>query len=226
MQYETENIASLHELKTDLSLQYLVREAHATSEKQKAIILLHGVGSNEKDLFSFSRFLPDEFVVIAAQGPFELGLERYAWYEVDFATGEPVINSDQEAQSRQKLQDFIKQVKEKYKVDEVYLGGFSQGAIMSYSIGLTHPTEVTGILAFSGRILTQIRPSVHPNSALKHLKIFISHGLQDGTLPIHYARESKEYLDQLGVKLSYHEYEMGHQINNDALTEMIEWLKQ
>lgn len=186
--------------------------------------MLHGVGSNEQDLFQLAPYLPDDFIVISPRGPIVLGAGRYAWYEVDFASGKPQINATQEAKSREAIQHFIRQVKEKYNLDTVYLGGFSQGAIMSFSIGLTQPESVAGVVGFSGRILQEIRPLVQTNEALKQLKVFISHGTQDSTLPVHYAREAKEYLQEAGVQLTYHEQEMGHQISGEAITKVADWL--
>ena len=207
-------------------LHYLVREPKTTPVKKKAIILLHGVGSNEQDLFGLADQLPPDFYIISARGQYTLGTNRYAWYNVDFSSGKPVFDTKQEASSRAVIMHFVQQMKQQYHFDEVYLGGFSQGAIMSYTIGLTHPGEVKGIIVMGGRILEEIRPGVTKNDALAHLKVFISHGVQDGTLPIHYAREAKTYLQTLGVQLSYHEYNnMGHQINQDVLNDLNAWLR-
>lgn len=205
-------------------LQYLVREPKVKSEKKIAIILLHGVGSNANDLFSLTDELPNDYYIISPRGQFILGAGRYAWYNVDFSTGKPVFNAKQELSSREVISKFVKQVKQKYHLDEVYLGGFSQGAIMSYSIGLTNPQEVKGIISLSGRLLEEVRPLVSKNEDLKQLKVFVAHGVQDGTLPVHYARDAKSFLESLQVQLSYHEYQMGHQINGDVLNDLKSWL--
>ena len=207
-------------------LQYLAREPKVKSAKKKAIILLHGVGSNEQDLFSLANQLPNDFLVISPRGQFTLGAGRYAWYNVDFSTGKPVFNAQQELSSREVIKKFVEQVKQKYEVDEIYLGGFSQGAIMSYSIGLISPKEVQGIISLSGRLLEEVRPLVTENNNLQQLKVFVAHGVQDNTLPIHYAREAKFYLENLGVQLSYHEYNMGHQINGAVLQDLNAWLAE
>jgi len=206
------------------SLLYLIREPKTKSVVQKGIILLHGVGSNEQSLFRFADYFPDDFYVIVPRGLFTLGPGRYAWYQVNFSTGRPVINAAQEKESRSAILDFVKGMKQKYNLEEVYLGGFSQGAIMSYTIGLTHPSEVTGIIALSGRIVSEIKPFVQPGKALQQLKVFIAHGVQDTILPVFHAREAKEYLQQSGVQLSYYELEMGHQINDLVVEEMNRWL--
>jgi phospholipase/carboxylesterase len=212
-------------LNTDLSLNYLIKEAKIKTGTNRALILLHGVGSNEQDLFSLAQYLPENFSIISPRGPVTLGPGRFAWYEVDFSTGKPIFNAAQEGESRKAILKFVQEIKQKYQLDEVYLGGFSQGAIMSYSIGLTHPDEVKGIIALSGRLLTEIRPMVKPSAELQNLKVFISHGKQDGTLPVQYAREAKDYLQPLGVKITYQEFDMGHQISNEVIREMVKWLQ-
>jgi phospholipase/carboxylesterase len=207
-------------------LQYLVREPKIKSTKKKAIILLHGVGSNEKDLFALADQLPVDFYVIAARGQFTLSEGRYGWYNVDFSTGKPVFDKAQEISSREVIKKFMAQIKQKYQLDEVYLGGFSQGAIMSFSVGLTNPKEVKGIISLSGRLLTEIRPSIIKHDDLQRLKVFIAHGVQDNTLTVQYAREAKSYLGDLGVQLSYHEYNMGHQLNERVIHDMNAWLAE
>lgn len=207
------------------SLQYLVRETKEVTGKRKAIVLLHGVGSNEQDLFRVGNQLPGDFLVIVPRGKYTLGAGRYAWYQVDFSTGRPVINAGQEASSRETIFSFIKEVKQQYHIDELYLGGFSQGAIMSYTIGLLHPDEVDGIIALSGRILDEIKDTAQKNRFQKWPKVFVAHGLQDRTLPIHFARQAKDYLENVNIPLSYHEYDMGHMISGEVITDLINWLR-
>lgn len=207
-------------------LTYRVREPRVKVTSRKAIILLHGVGSNENDLFSLADQLPDDLYVIAPRGPFTLGAGRFAWYNVDFSTGKPVYDAGQEIKSRERIQQFVAEVKKRYQLDAVYLGGFSQGAIMSYTIGLTQPQTVQGVIALGGRILDEVKPGVKPSEALKKQPVFIAHGTQDGTLPIGYARAAKHYLDELHMPISYHEYPMGHGINATVLQDLNGWLMQ
>lgn len=207
------------------SLKFLIREPKINTVIRKAVVLLHGVGSNEKDLFSFSNQLKDDWFVISPRGPFTIGQDRHAWYQVDFSTGKPVINAEQEKQSRRLIIDFIREIKQELNIDEIYLGGFSQGAIMSYSLGLTHPDEIQGIISLSGRLLEEIKPFVKNEANLKNLKVFVAHGVNDTTLPIHYAREAKAFLESLGVQLIYNEYILGHQINEQVLNDLKNWLR-
>ena len=212
---------------TKIALQYLVREPKIKSEHPPVLFLLHGIGSNEEDLFSFADRLPGKFLVISVRAPIHLGGNSFAWYEMNFSTGKPVFNFQQEEVSRAALIKFIQQIKEKYSADgsEIYLCGFSQGAIMSYSIGLTRPDLIRGMAIMSGRLLEEIKPLIASKEKLKTLKIFISHGTNDSTLPVQYARDANAYLKSLNINASYREYTDGHTINGEMLADLVNWLK-
>lgn len=212
----------------ELILKYKVREPAENTENPGLLLLLHGVGSNEDDLFKLAASLPSNLYIISARAPYTLTEGKYAWYEVDFSTGKPVFNQEQAEKSLQVLKYFINQLVERYAVDHrnIYLMGFSQGAIMSYSAGLTFPEKIKGIAALSGRILEEIRPLVKVTAALNKLRVFIAHGTADRVLPLHYAREAKAFIAGYGLSLSYHEYEMGHGIDQQVLTDLNDWLKR
>ncbi|MEI6823151.1 MAG: alpha/beta hydrolase-fold protein [Bacteroidota bacterium] len=212
---------------TTMTLHYLVRQPKIKSDKPPVIILLHGVGSNEEDLFSFADKLPDKYLVISARAPITLSKGSYAWYEVDFSTGKPIYNTQQEEKSRNIIIQFISELKQKFSFDDqqVYLCGFSQGAIMSYCVGLTRPDLVKGIGIMSGRLLEEVKSLITSNDKLKQLKVFISHGTKDQTLNIQYARTSVAYLKTLNINPVYKEYPEGHTISNEMLIDLINWLK-
>ena len=220
------SIQGLYGKNDESPLYYLAREPKIHSEHPPVLILLHGVGINEKDLFSFADQLPGKFLVISARAPLTAARDSYAWYQVDFSKGKPLFNEEQEEKSKNIILHFISYLKEKYSVDEteVYLCGFSQGAIMSYVVGLTNPSRIKGIAAMSGRILEEVRPFIASNEALHHLNIFISHGTNDGVLTVQYAREAKVLLKQLNLNPEYHEYPAGHTINNEMFQDLLNWL--
>lgn len=212
----------------ELILKYKYRAPLKPTDHPGLILLLHGVGSNEEDLFRFAGQLPADKVVISARAPYTLSPGKYAWYEVDFSSGKPVFNQEQAGKSLQVLKLFINQLTEKYQIDrtQVYLTGFSQGAILSYSAGLTFPEKITGIAALSGRVLEEIRPMIKNTPQLAKLKVFIAHGTEDRVLPVQYAREAKELIGQYGLALSYHVYPMGHGIDHQVLNDLNGWLEQ
>ncbi len=212
---------------TAAGLHYLVRQPTVSSAKPPVLIMLHGVGSNEGDLFSFAERIPGEYVVISARAPNTLGAGSYAWYDVDFSTGKPVYNFEQAEQSRTTLITFIEEIKSKYTIDpaRVYLCGFSQGAIMAYSVALTRPDRVRGIAAMSGRLLEEVKPRITRSAQLQELSILITHGTQDATLPVHYAREADAYLRTIGIAPTLKTYPEGHTISTAMLADLLAWLE-
>lgn len=200
------------------------------------LLLLHGVGSNEHDLIQLAPYLDPRFFVVSARAPITLAPGMYAWFEVQLDPVRPIINPQQAESSREKLLAFIDETIERYGVDaapgrdvhgaRVYLMGFSQGAIMSFSVGLTHPEKIAGIVAMSGRVLPEIVPHIAAPEALRDLPIFVTHGTEDQVLPIHHGRAARELLQRLPVALTYREYPMGHQISDQSLADIAGWLTQ
>ena len=209
-------------------LHYKVKHPKTESANTPLIILLHGVGSNENDLFSFANQLPGNFLIVSARAPFTIGQESYAWYEVDFSTGKPLINKTKAEQSRISIIAFIDALKEKYQFDEkqVYLCGFSQGGIMAYSVGLTRPDKIKGIAVMSGRLLDEVKPSIKKTEQLKQLNVFISHGTNDTVLGIHYATGSLAYLKELGITSTFNTYPEGHTISKEMFADLVNWLQK
>lgn len=213
-------------VKQNSSLFYLVKHPKVENNKTPLLILLHGVGSNETDLFSLANQLPEKYLVVSARAPINLGKDSYGWYHIDFSNGKPLYNNNEAETSRQTIIKFIEELKKKFTFNhqEIYLCGFSQGGIMAYSVGLTRPDLVKGIAVMSGRLLDETKPLINKEKA-KTLKIHISHGTQDPVLGIQYARDANAYLKTLGLSPEYHEYKDVHTINSQMLFDLITWLK-
>lgn len=214
-------------LHSDMALRYLVREPEIKSARPPAVILLHGIGSDEADLFSLAGQFPPEYLVISARAPYSRP-PGYAWFEATFAPDKTIVNEQQAEQSRQTIIEFINQVKKRYNVDEhrVYLCGFSQGAIMSYCVALTRPDLVLGIGILSGRLLEQVKPMIAPKDKLAKLKIFIGHGNADNVIKVQQARDADDYLKKCGLAPEYKEYNEGHAISREELADLIKWMKK
>jgi phospholipase/carboxylesterase len=216
--------------KTTLSksrLHYLVRQAKITTGKPPLLILLHGLGSNEEDLFSLADQLPAHFLVVSVRAPYTIGPASYAWYHLDLSSGKPVYSFEEAEKSRNTLVQFIGDLSESHSFDpkQIYLGGFSQGGIMSYSVGLTHPELLKGIVVLSGRLLEEVKPKIVAKEKLRSLRIFISHGTKDQTLDISGARSAHSLLKSLGLNPTYKEYIEGHGVNAFMIADLFNWLK-
>jgi phospholipase/carboxylesterase len=109
---------------------------------------------------------------------------------------------------------------------QVYLMGFSQGGIMSYSVALTEPEKIKGIAVMSGRLLPEVKPLVADEKRLAKLKIFVSHGKQDQVLHFPFATEAVDYLESKGLNPDFHQYDDGHTVNQQMLADVITWLNK
>jgi phospholipase/carboxylesterase len=207
-------------------LVHRVRPAQDGVTKAPCLLLLHGVGANEAGFIELARQMDPRLVVILLRGPLVLAPGRFAWFQVSFTPSGPAINPAQAEASRLKLLDFIGQLPAAYDVDpqRIWIAGFSQGGIMSASVGLTVPTSVAGIGVLSGRILPEILPQVEHGPALAGLQAFVSHGVHDQTLGIHFAHHAREVLSGLGVPLEYHEYAADHGLDRDMVADFQRWL--
>ncbi len=78
----------------------------------------------------------------------------------------------------------------------------------------------------SGRILPEIQSLIAPHEDLEGLPFLVVHGTVDMVLPITYGRASRELLSSLPVNLTYHEYPMGHEVNQESLSDVTAWLSQ
>lgn len=209
-----------------LILEYKVRHPKDKSKKPPVLILLHGYGSNENDLFLLSENIPENWLIISAKAPIYLANSSFCWYHVKTLEGKITINFQQEEQSRKQILLFISQITEKYHADSsrVVLAGFSQGANMALCASLTEPTKISGFACFSGRFIEEIKPQIILNSAFKKLKAFIAHGSEDKMLPILYATENKSILQHWGILVTYSEDKTAHTISKNQLNDFLKWL--
>lgn len=208
------------------ALFYKMRAPKIKNANPPLLLLLHGVGGSEENLFSFADQLPGEFLVVSVRGPLTFGPQSFAWFEVDFGSGKPVINEKQAEDARLAILKFIEDFKSVANFNErkVYMMGFSQGGIMSYSVALTEPEKIAGIAVMSGRLLPEIKPFVAIHQKLDNLKIFISHGKNDEVLNYQYALDADGYLKSLGLNPEFRSYEEQHTVNTEILRDAIIWL--
>ena len=210
-----------------MSLQYIVREPKTEIQNPPLLILLHGYGSNEQDLFSFAEELPDELIIVSARAPYNLGAGSYAWYAINFDDVNGKFSDLKQAKtSLDKIAILIDEIKQKYKTntDKTFLLGFSQGAILSYSLSFFYPNKVQNIIALSGYVNMELLPS----SISKEIKTnyYCSHGTVDQVLPVDWARKSKPFLDNLGLKNIYSEYPVGHGVAPQNFYSFKSWIEE
>ena len=212
----------------NLSLHHLVREPKIKLEKNPLLLLLHGYGSNEEDLFSFANELPGEYYVISARAPYDMMYGSYAWYAINFDADENKFSDIGQARtSRDIIADFIDELVANYPIDskKVTLIGFSQGSILGYAVALSYPKKVQRLVAMSGYLNTEIAVDYFENNDFNTLKIFASHGTVDQVIPVEWAQKSIPVLESLGISVVYKEYPVGHGVAPQNFFDFKNWLQ-
>jgi phospholipase/carboxylesterase len=215
-------------LHTDMALLYRVHVPANGGRGAPVIFLLHGMGSNEQDLLAMADAFPDKYVVVSLRAPYELEPGSYEWYQGRMVNGVQDGDVSQMDASAQSIEDFVNQLVRRDGLDwkHVYLIGFSQGAVMAYEVALGHPRTFRGVGIMSGDLYDSLRARLQPSPALGPLRVFISHGEADQRIPAQRAVESYKLLQRLGMRPEFHIYPgMGHEIDNDALGDLVHWLK-
>ncbi|AZF52798.1 Phospholipase/carboxylesterase family protein [Pseudomonas sp. R4-34-07] len=216
------------DLHTDLSLSYL-EQTQGDARNQPLVIFLHGFGSNEEDLFGIKDALPSTWTYLSVRAPMPVEPRGYRWFTKTPGDGDyDGVTADLQNSARL-LEDFIGKATAKYHTepDRVFLVGFSQGAIMSYEVGLRRPELVRGIAALSGSVLPVLKAELKPNEALDKLAIFIGHGTLDQALPYASGTRANEVLEGIGLKPQFHGYPgMNHTISEAEIQDLKVWLEK
>ena len=212
-----------------LSLVHVV-EFPASAQSQEppsrypTILALHGRGSNEEDLIGLAPHLPQGLLWISPRAPLVLGPGSYEWYRVR-VVGMP--EPEQLYSAMETIHHFIDEILTTYPIDpqKLFLLGFSQGSMVSMSYSLTHPGRAAGVIAQSGYIPTNLDLAVD-EAGVKGKPFLLTHGVQDTMIPVEWGRASRDRLQELGVDLEYHEFQMGHNVSLESLEVIHAWLEK
>jgi len=211
-----------------MNLDYLIRPSNL-KENAPVIIMLHGYGSDEKDLFSFAPELPEKYFIISLRAPYAMPGFGNAWYEINFdADQNKFSNIPQAVESREKVTNFLDEVVKKYPIDpdQITLLGFSQGTILSYAVALSYPEKVKQVIALSGYIDENMIAGNFREKDFSKLRFYCSHGSVDQVIPVEWARRNKPFLDALNIKNTYSEFPVGHGVAPENFFEFRDWLER
>jgi phospholipase/carboxylesterase len=215
-------------LLSDLNLDYRA-QVNADAPDRPLIIFIHGYGSNEQDLLGLKDRLSADFNYLSVRAPMDLRAGSYKWFtQKTDAPGYDGVTEDLKS-SREQLSTFIKDATKKYQTQpgQVFLVGFSQGAMMSYEVALRDPTLLGGFAALSGRLLPLLESGLKPDPRLASLKVFIAHGAEDHQVAYSGGPEAETTLKKLGLSPEFHSYEgLEHSINAAEVADLARWLDQ
>ncbi|MDG1823539.1 MAG: alpha/beta hydrolase-fold protein [Flavobacteriaceae bacterium] len=205
-------------------LKYLVRQPKSVGiTNPPLLVLIHGYGSNENDLFSFADYLHPDFLVISLRAPLNLPMMGHAWYSIHFDAEQGKWSDDKEALgSCELVLQFLDELMESHLYDksQVHLLGFSQGAILSYALGLTNPKRFASVIALSGYLNENITQLPKPEDAPA---LYAAHGSLDEVVPFDWGQRSAELLKQKGFAIQFDAFPVGHTISQDGFHKLLTW---
>jgi phospholipase/carboxylesterase len=198
----------------------------ADGDAAGALVLLHGRGTSEDDAFGLVEELdPDRrLVAVAPRAPMEVPPGGNHWYVVR-RVGFPDPSSF--GPTMEKLTAWFDALPDAIgvPVERTVVGGFSQGAVMSYALGLgVGRPRPAALVALSGFV-----PTVEGWQLDEELDGFpaaLGHGTFDPIIEVGFGREAKERLEQAGAEVMWRESPVEHTVDRDYLGELRRWVKQ
>jgi phospholipase/carboxylesterase len=197
----------------------------AAGDPAGMLLLLHGRGASEHDLLPLADALDPgrRLVAVLPRAPLQLPPGGNHWYVVR-ELGFP--NPDTFLPTFNAAGEWVDAVAVAHGVEShrVVIAGFSQGAVMSYALGLGAGRPApAGILALSGFIPTV--PGFELDLAgRRELPVAIGHGTLDQVIDVEWGRQAHGLLEGAGLEVRYRESVMGHSIDPDYLDELSGWL--
>ena len=196
------------------------RTRAAVGDPAGALVLMHGRGADELDLLPLLDVLDpgQRLVGLVPRGPLALPPGGAHWYvvrEIGFPDRETFLATF--AQASDWLDGALEDVGVPH--ERAVLGGFSQGTMLSYALGLgSSRPRPAGILAISGFIPT-VEGFALDLEGRAGLPVSISHGTYDPVIAVEFGREARDRLDAAGLDVSYREDPVAHQIAPAAVAQ-------
>ena len=185
------------------------------------LIWFHGYGANNWGFEPFIKLLnlnlDGRLHVIMPNAPMDNG--KRSWYPLPSTLNGSVVEDDEGIENSKKI--IAEALHDHIDIDKrLFLGGFSQGAALSLSMGLNNDMESDGIIAISGYV-----PSASKINIVDHSKdIYVAHGKNDTTISIETHEKSIRFLEK--NNLSYTEYldDCGHTISKAMIGSLSKWM--
>ena len=207
-----------------MSLQYRTRPA--AGEPEGLLVLFHGRGADEHDLEPLLDLLDPErrLLGVTPRGPLSLPPGGAHWYALaGLGTPDPDTFTPTYERATTWLDDL--QAEAGIPAGKTVLGGFSQGAVMTYAIGLGKGRpRPAALIALSGFVPTV--PGFELDLTQPLPPIAIGHGTLDPVIGVEWGRRAKALLEPAGADLTYREYPLPHAVDPRFLVELRPWLSR
>ncbi len=202
---------------------------------EAAIIWLHGMGAdfndfipvvNELNLKQSVKFVFPNADVIPVT--INNGLKMRAWYDiVDFGDLHREVDVEGVLNNVNRIKDLIESlIHEGFSEDKIILAGFSQGGVISYYTALTSSFNLAGLLILSSYLPDTTILNVDEMRHKKNLPIMVCHGNLDQIVSIAYAKLATQYLQEVKLDFTWHEYPMAHSVCYPQIQDIAIWISK
>lgn len=205
-------------------------ERQASHDGAGTLVLFHGYGSNKEDLFGLGTELSTTMRIVSVDAPYSLDTMGMpggrAWFPL-MLKNDGTIDYDRQAalNSVQLLESSLSElVASDGDLGPLIVGGFSQGAMMAHALCQRGGVSLDGVLGLSARDMSSELNADPAIGALSGTKVFMSHGVFDQVIPVSSARSLRSFYEKTAVDLSYHEYNMAHEVNAACLSDARAWV--
>ena len=212
----------------DLPLTFLKRPASSNVPRAWLLVLLHGVGSNEQDLYALCAQLPERYYVLSLRAPYRMGPGAFTWFDYSIEpSGARTIDEPQEAASRALLAQTLARAAEQLDIppERTVVAGFSQGGAMALGLLLTQPGLMRATIVWHGRLMDQPLAALAPADAFRGRALWVSHGTHDGVIPLAHAQAIAHHVAPLPLTYTYREFPSEHEIRPSELAATLTWLE-
>lgn len=186
----------------------------------RTLVLLHGFGADEHDLLPLGHELDPRLRVVSLRAPLALDFGGRAWFNLQQTPDGFAFDPAEVDEAARLAREAIEEVAE--DSPRPLIGGFSQGAGMALSVALARPDLPSGVLVLSGVPPRTGTPAAA--GALRGLPVFAAHGVHDPLIAVEVGRATRDLLQQLGARVTYREYPMGHMVVPAELLDARAWL--
>ena len=216
----------LVDTKTYLKGRIRFPENYDPEKSYPLVVGLHGLGHYPDGFIKlWDRFENPDFIFVTPQAPYpyvggkEIG---YAWALWDY--GEEAKNLSYEM-TEDYVAKVVNDLEKEYKIDDVYLMGFSQGCAFTYIAGMKYPELFDGLICFGGWLSTDWLDDEQLKKA-KSLRVFIAHGNEDTMVEFEGGIKARDKLIEMGYDVTFFEFTGGHTVDQDALQTAEKWMKE
>lgn len=197
-------------------IEALTREPAA--EPEGALVLFHGRGADERDLYPLLDALDPQrrLLGLTPRGPLSLPPGGAHWYALG---GLPTPEPSTFWPTFEAASAWLDALP--VPLQQTVLGGFSQGAVMSWALGLGRGAakRPAGIVALSG-FMPRVDGLELDLAGLEGYPVAIGHGSLDGVIPAQFGREARDTLEAAGADVLYRESPLAHTIDPRVLPEL------